>query len=135
MVQYHRQRLYKSSYDSISSLPLTINHNHYSLFPLPPQAITTPINMSVPAKMFRTFRASPWCTLDAAPLAVLITGFLSGATFVAWRAAHGPDVVWNRHGNPTPWMSVKDNEGVKLYQVNVRWRSTLFPVFSSDFMI
>ncbi|KAJ3218766.1 hypothetical protein HK099_004931 [Clydaea vesicula] len=67
-------------------------------------------------------------TLTRVPVAVYpILGlmvFSSGfATWYVSRLARGPDVVWNRKGNPEPWMDVKQTETTKFFNPNGRFES------------
>lgn len=60
-----------------------------------------------------------WYSHDVLPLAFLMASVLGGVGYVGFRAAHAPDVVWSRRNNPEPWTAIRDDEGVKLVQINV----------------
>lgn len=77
-----------------------------------------------PASSFSANFFKHWYSHDVLPLAVLIGGVAGGVGFFSYRAAHAPDVVWNSKRNPTPWNAIKDDEGVKLIQINVRRLAT-----------
>ncbi|WAQ92471.1 hypothetical protein PtA15_16A379 [Puccinia triticina] len=49
---------------------------------------------------------------------VVIGTAMGGATWYLSRLARGPDIVWNRHGNPQPWNDVKPGQNTKLMAVN-----------------
>ena len=68
--------------------------------------------------IFYTFIA---VTVDVLPIWVLMSGAVGAAGFMSYRAAKGPDVIWDKRNNPTPWNSIKPEEGVKLVQINVSY--------------
>jgi NADH dehydrogenase (ubiquinone) 1 alpha subcomplex subunit 4 len=46
------------------------------------------------------------------------------ATWYLTRLAFGPDVVWNRKGNPHPWNTIKPNESTKLMDPHGRFTAS-----------
>lgn len=62
-----------------------------------------------------------WYSHDVLPLAALMAVALGGASYFGFRAAHAPDVVWDRKRNPAPYADIRQDEGVKLLQYNVRY--------------
>ncbi|PWZ02400.1 hypothetical protein BCV70DRAFT_198685 [Testicularia cyperi] len=49
----------------------------------------------------------------------VITGIAAGgATWYLSRLARGPDVIWDRKNNPTPWNNVEPGTNTKLMAVN-----------------
>ncbi|KAL1741904.1 hypothetical protein HDZ31DRAFT_66482 [Schizophyllum fasciatum] len=58
-----------------------------------------------------------WYAVEALPIWIIIgtVGGLAALSIV--RAVHAPSVQWTKD-NPTPWNRIKQDEGVKLLQVN-----------------
>ncbi|KAL7412014.1 NADH-ubiquinone reductase complex 1 MLRQ subunit-domain-containing protein [Mrakia frigida] len=56
--------------------------------------------------------------IEVLPIWAVAGGAVAGATWYLTRLARGPDVVWDRQGNPRPWEHVKPNQQVKLFAVN-----------------
>ncbi len=63
-----------------------------------------------------------------------LIGVIGGAVvFASWylaRLARGPDVVWAKSKNPTPWLNIKENETVKMMNPNgsfeSKWKRSFF---------
>ncbi|KAJ3503398.1 hypothetical protein NLJ89_g8452 [Agrocybe chaxingu] len=80
---------------------------------------------------FRKHFLKNWFAVEAIPIYVIIGGVLTGATWYMSRLAFGPNIVWTK-SNPTPWNSIKPDEGTKLVQVNQKFDKSLLvpPVLS-----
>lgn len=62
--------------------------------------------------LFGKLRLGP----EVYPLVAILTGACGLATFFGARAAlKYPDVAWDHHNNPHPWLSVKPKEQRKLF--------------------
>ncbi|KAH7099104.1 hypothetical protein BKA62DRAFT_600659, partial [Auriculariales sp. MPI-PUGE-AT-0066] len=59
-----------------------------------------------------------WFAWEAMPIVFIITGALSGATWLLYRSTKRPDVVWSRSANPEPWSTIGQDETVKLWHGN-----------------
>ncbi|PIL36685.1 transporter [Ganoderma sinense ZZ0214-1] len=68
-----------------------------------------------------SFRRSPlmknWFAVEATPIYAIVGVVIVGAGWYLTRLARGPSVVWTKE-NPTPWNSIKPDEGTKLLTVN-----------------
>ncbi|KAG8726688.1 hypothetical protein FRC12_023171 [Ceratobasidium sp. 428] len=62
-----------------------------------------------------------WFAVEAVPIYAVVVGAVGGAGWYLGRLARGPDVVWDRRGNPTPWMSVQQGMQTKLMTVNQKF--------------
>ncbi|KAA1091742.1 hypothetical protein PGTUg99_009142 [Puccinia graminis f. sp. tritici] len=67
-----------------------------------------------------SFRAAMkhWYDPAAIPIYVVIGTAMGGATWYLSRLARGPDIIWDRRGNPQPWNDVKPGQNTKLMSVN-----------------
>ncbi|QRV87515.1 NADH-ubiquinone oxidoreductase family protein [Ceratobasidium sp. AG-Ba] len=62
-----------------------------------------------------------WYAVEAIPIYAVVVGAVGGAGWYLSRLARGPDVIWDRRGNPTPWMSVQQNMQTKMMSVNQKF--------------
>ncbi|KAI3628571.1 hypothetical protein GLX27_002365 [Malassezia furfur] len=72
-------------------------------------------------------KVSSW--KKVAPVEVLpiifLTGFaLAGAGWYLTRLARGPEVIWDKKNNPTPWNSIEPGTQYKLYNINGQFDKT-----------
>ncbi|KAJ2930180.1 hypothetical protein H1R20_g6863, partial [Candolleomyces eurysporus] len=58
-----------------------------------------------------------WFAVEAIPIYVIIGGVVVGASWYIKRLATGPNIIWTKN-NPTPWNTIKPDEGTKLVEVN-----------------
>ncbi|KAF8665644.1 hypothetical protein AX16_000099 [Volvariella volvacea WC 439] len=61
-----------------------------------------------------------WFAVEAVPIYVIIGSVVAGGTWYLTRLATGPTVVWTK-SNPTPWNTIKPEEGTKLLAVNQKF--------------
>ncbi|KAF9482005.1 hypothetical protein BDN70DRAFT_875637 [Pholiota conissans] len=61
-----------------------------------------------------------WFAVEAIPIYVIIGGVLTGASWYMYRLAMGPTIVWSKN-NPTPWNTIKPDEGTKMLSVNQKF--------------
>ncbi|KAK9900276.1 hypothetical protein P389DRAFT_165501 [Cystobasidium minutum MCA 4210] len=59
-----------------------------------------------------------WYAPEAIPIIVVVGAAVGGCAWYLTRLARGPDIVWNRHGNPEPWNKVEPGTNTKMMQVN-----------------
>jgi len=64
-----------------------------------------------------------WYDPAALPIFVVVGGAMVGAGWYVTRLARGPEVVWDRRGNPYPWQDVKEGQNTKMMQVNQKFDS------------
>ncbi|EJU06482.1 hypothetical protein DACRYDRAFT_44631 [Dacryopinax primogenitus] len=62
-----------------------------------------------------------WFAVEAIPIYVVVLGAVSGAGWYLTRLARGPDVIWDRKNNPTPWNNVTQDMNTKMMAVNARF--------------
>ncbi|KDQ20612.1 hypothetical protein BOTBODRAFT_26614 [Botryobasidium botryosum FD-172 SS1] len=55
-----------------------------------------------------------WYATEAIPIYVVVGAAVGGAGWYLSRLARGPDVIWDRKNNPTPWNHVEQNTNTKL---------------------
>lgn len=79
-----------------------------------------------PPRAVRSTFSRYWYTPEAAPILLLTGGALLGAGWFTWRSAHSPNVVWDHHNNPHPYLKIEPGTNTKFMAVNVR---TLLVVF------
>ncbi|KAF7301564.1 hypothetical protein MIND_00721900 [Mycena indigotica] len=58
-----------------------------------------------------------WFAVEAIPIYVAVGGACVGASWYLYRLATGPTVVWTKN-NPHPFLSIEQDQGTKLYEVN-----------------
>ncbi|EKM80245.1 NdufA4, NADH dehydrogenase 1 alpha subcomplex, 4, 9kDa [Agaricus bisporus var. burnettii JB137-S8] len=61
-----------------------------------------------------------WYSVEAIPIYVIIGGVVVGASWFLGRLATGPYVVWSK-SNPTPWNTIKPDEGTKIMEINQKF--------------
>lgn len=59
-----------------------------------------------------------WYRAEILPIIAVMGVAVGGAGWYVSRLARGPDVVWDRKGNPYPWNDVKEGQNSRLYAVN-----------------
>ncbi|KZT60235.1 hypothetical protein CALCODRAFT_492821 [Calocera cornea HHB12733] len=59
-----------------------------------------------------------WFAVEAIPIYFVIVGAVGGAAWYLTRLARGPDVIWDRRNNPTPWQHVTQDTNTKMFAVN-----------------
>jgi len=64
-----------------------------------------------------------WFAVEAIPIYVIIGGVIVGASWYTARLATGPTIVWTKN-NPTPWNTIKPDEGTKLMAVNQKFEKS-----------
>ncbi|KAK4050434.1 hypothetical protein OIV83_003504 [Microbotryomycetes sp. JL201] len=62
-----------------------------------------------------------WYEPAAIPIYVIIGGACAGAGWYLTRLIRHPDVILDRHSNPTPWLNVEQGTNTKLYSVNQKF--------------
>ncbi|KAG2742605.1 hypothetical protein P692DRAFT_20811415 [Suillus brevipes Sb2] len=67
----------------------------------------------------RTFMRN-WFAIEAIPIYAVIGLAVGGAGWYLTRLARGPTVVWTK-SNPTPWNDIKQDENIKILDVNSRF--------------
>jgi len=55
-----------------------------------------------------------WFAIEAVPIYAVVGIAVGGAGWYLTRLARGPDVIWDRKGNPSPWVDVSKNTNIKL---------------------
>ncbi|KAG9103972.1 nucleotidyltransferase [Ceratobasidium sp. 392] len=76
-----------------------------------------------------------WFAVEAVPIYAVVVGAVGGAGWYLTRLARGPDVIWDRRGNPTPWMSVQQGMQTKLMTVNQKFDKVYVHPFEPSFVI
>ncbi|KAJ3510037.1 hypothetical protein NMY22_g16098 [Coprinellus aureogranulatus] len=76
--------------------------------------------MPSPKPTMRSSLMKNWFAVEAIPIYVIIGGVVAGASWYLTRLATGPTIVWTKK-NPTPWNTIKPDEGTKLVQVNQKF--------------
>ncbi|KAJ7367932.1 hypothetical protein DFH08DRAFT_946905 [Mycena albidolilacea] len=66
----------------------------------------------------KTFRN--WYAVEAIPIYVLVGGACCGASWYLYRLAMGSQVSWTK-SNPHPYLSIEQNQGTKLHEVNQKF--------------
>ena len=57
-----------------------------------------------------------------APLFICVgAGFVGSMLYLARMGIKGPDVVFNRKGNPYPWQKIEPDQNVKFMSVNQKF--------------
>ncbi|KAN0061719.1 hypothetical protein ACQY0O_005711 [Thecaphora frezii] len=69
----------------------------------------------------RQFFMKNWYSPEVIPIWVIIGAATGGATWYLARLARGPDVIWDRKNNPTPWNNVEPGTQTKLMSVNQKF--------------
>ncbi|KXN69760.1 hypothetical protein CONCODRAFT_18101 [Conidiobolus coronatus NRRL 28638] len=59
-----------------------------------------------------------WYRVEVLPIIAVIGFALGGCGWYVSRLARGPDVIWDRRRNPTPWENVDQNTNLKMFSVN-----------------
>ncbi|CAH1763703.1 8796_t:CDS:2 [Entrophospora sp. SA101] len=59
-----------------------------------------------------------WYRTEAVPLYAVTGLALVGAGWYLTRLARGPEVVWDKKNNPTPWNNIEEGTQVKLLAVS-----------------
>ncbi|SNX84526.1 related to NADH-ubiquinone oxidoreductase MLRQ subunit [Melanopsichium pennsylvanicum] len=59
-----------------------------------------------------------WYAPEVLPIYVITGLAAGGATWYLTRLARGPDVIWDRKNNPTPWNNVEPGTNTKMMSVN-----------------
>ncbi|KAK4049609.1 hypothetical protein OIO90_005368 [Microbotryomycetes sp. JL221] len=62
-----------------------------------------------------------WYEPAAIPIYVIIGASCAGAGWYLTRLIRHPDVILDRHNNPTPWLNVEQGTNTKLYSVNQKF--------------
>ncbi|KDN35676.1 hypothetical protein K437DRAFT_276956 [Tilletiaria anomala UBC 951] len=65
-----------------------------------------------------------WYSPEVVPIYVITAAAAGGATWYLTRLARGPDVIWDRKNNPTPWNNVEPGTNTKLMAVNHEFERT-----------
>ncbi|PIA18893.1 hypothetical protein COEREDRAFT_79431 [Coemansia reversa NRRL 1564] len=73
------------------------------------------------SKAAKQYLKTHWYRSELIPIYAITVGAVGICGFFANRALQNPEVVWNRHDNPYPWLHVKQNENVKLLDPNGRF--------------
>ncbi|KAF8314705.1 hypothetical protein DL93DRAFT_2167124 [Clavulina sp. PMI_390] len=55
-----------------------------------------------------------WYAVEAIPIYAVVGIAVGGAGWYLTRLARGPDVIWDRRGNPTPWNDVAPAMNTKM---------------------
>jgi len=55
-----------------------------------------------------------WFAVEAVPIYAVVGVAVTGAGWYLTRLARGPDVIWDRKGNPTPWNDVGKGTNIKM---------------------
>ncbi|KAK0554326.1 hypothetical protein OC846_000641 [Tilletia horrida] len=55
-----------------------------------------------------------WYSPEVIPIYVITALAGGGATWYLARLASGPDIIWDRKNNATPWMSVEQGTTTKM---------------------
>jgi len=55
-----------------------------------------------------------WFAVEAVPIYAVVGVAVTGAGWYLTRLARGPDVIWDRKGNPAPWNDVGQSTNIKL---------------------
>ncbi|KXN86315.1 NADH dehydrogenase [ubiquinone] 1 alpha subcomplex subunit 4 [Leucoagaricus sp. SymC.cos] len=76
--------------------------------------------MPAPQQSLRRNMMKNWFAVEAIPIYVIIGGVLVGASWYMSRLAFGPTIVWTK-SNPTPWNTIKPDEGTKMMEVNQKF--------------
>ncbi|PPQ77297.1 hypothetical protein CVT25_010879 [Psilocybe cyanescens] len=79
--------------------------------------------MPSPTPNLRRSLMKNWFAVEAIPIYVIIGGVMVGATWYMARLATGPTVVWTK-SNPTPWNTIKPDEGTKIMSVNQKFEKS-----------
>ncbi|KAJ3411766.1 hypothetical protein HDV05_001724 [Chytridiales sp. JEL 0842] len=58
------------------------------------------------------------------PLFGIMAVAVGGCSWYILRLARGPDVVWAKKSNPTPWLTVKQDQTTKLYDPYGRFKES-----------
>ncbi|BGP12356.1 hypothetical protein JCM10213_002040 [Rhodosporidiobolus nylandii] len=56
-----------------------------------------------------------WNETAAYPIFVVVGAACFGAGWYLVRLARGPDIIWDRHNNPTPWNNVEQGTLTKMF--------------------
>ncbi|GAA6058488.1 hypothetical protein JCM10212_006927 [Sporobolomyces blumeae] len=59
-----------------------------------------------------------WYEPAALPIVAVVGTACFGAAWYLTRLARGPDVIWDRHGNPEPWNNVAPGTNTKMHAIN-----------------
>ncbi|CAB4405157.1 hypothetical protein RhiirA5_350248 [Rhizophagus irregularis] len=59
-----------------------------------------------------------WYRIEVLPIYAVTGVAVVGAGWYLTRLARGPEVVWDKKNNPTPWNNIQDGTQVKLMTVN-----------------
>ncbi|KAF5333741.1 hypothetical protein D9611_002358 [Ephemerocybe angulata] len=79
--------------------------------------------MPAPQQNLRRSLMKNWFAVEAIPIYVIIGGVVVGASWYLGRLATGSQVVWTKK-NPTPWNTIKQDEGTKLLTVNQKFEKS-----------
>ncbi|KAL9712756.1 hypothetical protein Ac2012v2_003993 [Leucoagaricus gongylophorus] len=79
--------------------------------------------MPTPRQRLRGNLMKNWFAVEAIPIYVIIGGVCVGASWYLGRLAFGSQVIWTK-SNPTPWNTIKPEEGTKLMEVNQRFEKS-----------
>ncbi|KAF8914138.1 hypothetical protein CPB84DRAFT_1669617 [Gymnopilus junonius] len=85
--------------------------------------------MAHPAPLRKSFLKNWFAIEVCSPCCyVIIGGVLTGASWYVYRLATGPTIIWTK-SNPTPWNTIKPDEGTKMLSVNQKFdkRCVAFP--------
>ncbi|KAH8832443.1 hypothetical protein DL96DRAFT_1582127 [Flagelloscypha sp. PMI_526] len=63
---------------------------------------------------------SKWGAVEAVPIVGIVTFVTLGGTFLLYRAAQKPDVVWT-NANSQPWQTIGPDQNSKLMNVNQKY--------------
>ncbi|GAA97000.1 uncharacterized protein L969DRAFT_105566 [Mixia osmundae IAM 14324] len=58
-----------------------------------------------------------WYSPEVLPIFAVVGVAVGGCGWYLARLARGPDVVWDRRGNPRPWEHIKPDQNTKLYAI------------------
>ncbi|KAF0403435.1 hypothetical protein F8M41_009244 [Gigaspora margarita] len=62
-----------------------------------------------------------WYRVEILPIYAVTGVAVVGASWYLTRLARGPDVIWDKKNNPTPWNNVDQGTQVKLMAVNQKF--------------
>ncbi|RIA93873.1 NADH-ubiquinone reductase complex 1 MLRQ subunit-domain-containing protein [Glomus cerebriforme] len=62
-----------------------------------------------------------WFRVEILPIYAVTGVAVVGAGWYLTRLARGPEVVWDKKNNPTPWNNIQDGTQVKLMSVNQKF--------------
>ncbi|CAI2189081.1 638_t:CDS:2 [Funneliformis geosporum] len=62
-----------------------------------------------------------WFRAEIIPIYAVTGVAVVGASWYLTRLARGPEVIWDKKNNPTPWNNIEDGTQVKLIAVNQKF--------------